>query len=129
MHPHAQCAAFPLKPFAVLDLNNRSASIPLAPWLAASVIYPIPTISHRYFQHLDVKKVTNVVLFMRQLNLTLDDRCFATMKNVINCSNVVSIPLEGDQVIDRMLTDQKGINAPMRAASHLVQAAEPEMSR
>lgn len=74
MHPHAQCAAFPLKPFAVLDLNNRSESIPLAPWLAASVIYPIPKISHRYFQRLDVKKVTNVVLFIRQLNLTLDDR-------------------------------------------------------
>lgn len=45
------------------------------------------------------------------------------MKNVINFSNVVSIPLEGDQVIDRMLTDQKGVNAPMRAASHFVHSA------
>lgn len=111
-----------MKPFAVLDLNNRSESIPLSPWLAASVIYPIPKIS-QIFPTSQCQKGHKRGSIHTTAKLDSGRPCFATMKNVINCSNVVSIPLEGDQVIDRMLTDQKGVNAPMRAASLLVLSA------
>lgn len=45
------------------------------------------------------------------------------MTNYINCWIVFSIQLEGDQVIDCLLSDQKSVNAPMRAASLLVLSA------